>query len=219
MPRRPFTRPRYPWWVVLGVAVLVIWLRSREPVRGPAGDRNNLPRPGTRSERNEHGVPRGGEQAGGAPAQNAPEAPGQRWPDDALAEGQHQVDRVVDGDTLLLRTGQRVRLLGVNSPETVKPDSPVEPWGPEASQFTKRFVAAGQVRLTFDRERLDDYGRYLAYVWVDQRLLNEELIRQGLGRATLRHPYSEAMKRRFRRAQDEARQAGRGLWSMADAPR
>src|SRR4051794_40063399 len=71
-----------------------------------------------------------------------------------LAEGMHEVRRAVDGDTILLVSGARVRLQGINTPETVKPDSPVEPWGPEASQFTKDFLerAHHRVRLTYSLE-------------------------------------------------------------------
>ena len=80
------------------------------------------------------------------------------------------------------------------------------------------------MRLQFDKERADKYGRFLAYVWyVDEEsgeelLLNEQLLRAGLGRALLNHPYSETMKRRFRAAQQEARQARRGIWSDELAP-
>lgn len=131
----------------------------------------------------------------------------------SLAEGIHAVDRVVDGDTLLLAGGQRIRLIGVDTPETVKPDHPIEPWGPEAAEFTRQFVAARPVRLSFDRERLDRFDRYLAYAWVDERLLNEELLRAGLARWEPGYHYSQAMKTRFRRAQQEAQNARRGLWS------
>src|SRR5262249_1800710 len=81
----------------------------------------------------------------------------QRGRVEALGEGTYQVRRVVDGDTLLLADGARVRLEGIDTPETVKVDTPVEPWGPEASQFAKDFVerAGGQVRLTFPLERRD----------------------------------------------------------------
>lgn len=121
--------------------------------------------------------------------------------------------RVVDGDTLLLTNGERVRLIGVDTPETVKEDAPVEPWGPEASDFTRRFTSQGKLRLEFDRERRDDYGRTLAYVYVDDRLLNEELLREGLARYLGRHEYSQEKKARFRAAQEEARRARRGIWS------
>jgi micrococcal nuclease len=137
----------------------------------------------------------------------APHAP------ESLAEGEYQLDRVVDGDTLLLTNGARVRLIGVDTPETKKPDHPVEPWGPEATQFSQVFLAGGRLRLTFDRERVDRYGRFLAYAWVGERLLNEELIRAGLGRAVLTYPYSSSMKTRFRRAEEEARAKRRGIWS------
>jgi micrococcal nuclease len=136
-----------------------------------------------------------------------------------LAAGEHAVERVVDGDTLLLEGGMRVRLIGVDAPESVKPDAPVEPWGPEAADFTRAWIerAGGRVRLQFDRERVDDYGRHLAYVWDGERMLNEELIRAGMARAMLGFPYSESQKRRFRRAEDEARQAQRGVWSAREA--
>jgi micrococcal nuclease len=130
-----------------------------------------------------------------------------------LPEGDYRVERVVDGDTLLVAGLGRVRLTGVDAPETVKPEHPVEAWGPEASAFSKQFLSAGQVRLQFDRERIDQYGRTLAYAWVGDKLLNEELLRAGFARAELQYHYSSAMKRRFREAQDEARAAGRGLWS------
>ncbi len=140
-------------------------------------------------------------------------------PPEMLAEGSHTVRRVVDGDTLLLADRARVRLIGADTPETVKPGCPVEPWGPEATEFTRRFVAAagGSVRLQFDRQRIDRYGRFLAYVWVGDRMLNEELIRAGLATARTEFRYSESMKRRFLRAQEEARSGGRGIWSGAPA--
>ena len=125
-----------------------------------------------------------------------------------------RVQRAVDGDTLLLDDRTRVRLLGVDTPETKKPDWPVERFGPEAHDFTSRHVEGHKVRLEFDKERHDKYGRVLAYVYLDDWFLNEELIRAGLGRAITNHPYSETMKRRFRAAQREARQAHRGIWSI-----
>jgi micrococcal nuclease len=120
--------------------------------------------------------------------------------------------RVVDGDTLLLAGGERVRLLGVDTPETKRPDHPVQPLGPEAYEFTRAGVEGRTVRLEFDRERRDVFGRLLAYVYRDEWFLNEELIRAGLGKAQLQYPYSEVMKRRFRDAEHHARLHRRGLW-------
>jgi micrococcal nuclease len=133
-----------------------------------------------------------------------------------LDERQYDVERVVDGDTLLLANRARIRLIGVDTPETVKPEHAVEPWGPEATQFTRQFVAAGHVRLQFDKERLDRYDRFLAYVWVENRMLNEELVRAGLARVELEYNYSPAMKTRFRRAEAAARAARVGIWSAAN---
>ena len=99
----------------------------------------------------------------------------------------------------------------------MKPDHPVEPWGPEASQFTKDFIehAGHRVRLTFSLERKDRYDRFLAYVWDGDTMLNEELLRAGLAHARRDYHYSDAMKRRFTLAQEEAQRAGRGIWSTS----
>lgn len=125
-----------------------------------------------------------------------------------------RIARVVDGDTLkLVNHKESVRLIGVDTPETVKHNCPVQPWGPEATQFTKNFVADGEVRLEYDGDTRDKYGRILAFVWVGDRMLNEELLRAGLARAEMQYHYSKEMKARFRRAEAEARAARRGIWS------
>jgi micrococcal nuclease len=133
-----------------------------------------------------------------------------------LPEGVYDVERVVDGDTLLLTNGARVRLQGIDAPESVKPEHPVEPWGPEASAFAKELLAEGKVRLQFDRQRKDQHGRFLAYVWSGDRMLNEALVRAGLARFEAGYRYSQTMKRRLRRAEDEAKAARRGIWSGRD---
>jgi len=139
-------------------------------------------------------------------------------PPPLMAEGEHPVVRVVDGDTLLLAGDVRVRLLGVDTPETVKPDHPPEPFGPEASEFTRAFVAAGPMRLTFDRERVDRYGRQLAFVWRGDECLNEQLIAAGLSPAMTKYPYSPTMKDRFRAAEREAKRKRLGIWSTTPDP-
>lgn len=146
----------------------------------------------------------------GGETQHAPEL---------LEEGIHTVRRVVDGDTLLLESGARVRLQGIDTPETVAEHRPVEAWGPEAAAFTKQFVAAAdhKVRLTFGLERKDRHERFLAFVWHGDTMLNEELVRAGLAHARMDYRYAQPMKRRLAAAQDEARKAGRGIWSNADS--
>lgn len=138
----------------------------------------------------------------------------------AIHNGIYEVLRVVDGDTLLLRQQRiRVRLQGVDAPETVKEHTAVEEWGPEASAYTQQFVreADNHVTLTIDGEGVDQYGRHLAFVWHQGRLLNEELIENGLARAKLAYDYSQAMKGRLRSAQNKARREKLGIWSSEPA--
>src|SRR5688572_13259455 len=91
-----------------------------------------------------------------------------------LEEGIHEVRRVVDGDTLLLVSGARVRLQGIDTPETVREGFAIEAWGPQASRFTKQFVErSGQrIRLTFGLERKDRHDRFLAFAWDGDVMLN-----------------------------------------------
>ena len=124
------------------------------------------------------------------------------------------VTRVIDGDTLVLDGGEKVRLIGVDTPETVHPSRPMEFFGREASPFTKRMVEGEQVYLEYEQgsSTKDRYGRTLAYVYLrDGTLLNKEIIEQGYGHAYTRFPFSKMEE--FREAQREARAAGRGLWS------
>jgi len=126
-----------------------------------------------------------------------------------------KVDRVVDGDTAKVFYDGRseyVRYIGVDTPESVKPDSPVECYGEEAKRFNAGRIAGGSVRLVFDRERRDRYGRLLAYVYVGEELLNAEILRRGYG-TTLEVAPNTSRADRFAEIEAEARRAGRGLWS------
>ena len=136
------------------------------------------------------------------------------------AESEVRVERVVDGDTLLVEGGLRVRLLGVDTPESAIPNVPPEPLGKEASEFTRRFVeaAGGRLRLTFDREPYDRHGRRLAWAWNGETLLNEELVRTGLSPAVTSHPYSAGMKDRLRTAERHAKRLRIGLWADESSP-
>jgi micrococcal nuclease len=137
-----------------------------------------------------------------------------------LEPGEYAVRRNVDGDTLLLANGARVRLIGADTPETVRPNHPVEPFGPEASQFTREMLAAAgnRVRLEFDGPAKDRYGRFLAVVWVDGRMLNEELLRRGLARLRTEFRFSPPLKARLRAARDEAKDAARGIHGPLPVP-
>jgi micrococcal nuclease len=125
-----------------------------------------------------------------------------------------RVTRVIDGDTVEARWGgevRDVRLIGVDTPETVDPDQDVQCYGPEASAFTERKLEGKRVHLEFDEELEDRYGRTLAYVWIHDRLFNKTLVARGFARVTI-YPPNDKYQRRLERAEDAAREAGRGLW-------
>ena len=134
----------------------------------------------------------------------------QAGPPSATAE----VVRVVDGDTIEARIGGEVedlRLIGVDTPETVKPGTPVQCFGPQASHFTKGRLEGQRVRLVFGVERRDIYGRLLAYLYLGGRFFNPILVQRGLAR-TLTIPPNDRFAGRFRRLELGAARAGRGLW-------
>lgn len=124
------------------------------------------------------------------------------------------VVRAVDGDTIEVRLGGRrevVRYIGVDTPETVKPGTPVQCFGPRAHAFDRRLVAGRRVRLVFGAERRDVYGRLLAYAYLGRRFVNALLVRRGLAR-TLTIPPNDRFAERFQRLEQGAARAGRGLW-------
>jgi micrococcal nuclease len=127
-----------------------------------------------------------------------------------------RVVHVVDGDTIAvaLRDGRRetVRVLGVDTPETVKPGTPVQCYGPEASRYTKSRLTGRAVRLELDAETRDRYGRLLAYVLVDGRRFDDELLRLGYARLLVIAP-NDAHGRALLAAENDAREHRRGLWS------
>ncbi|MBS1882790.1 MAG: thermonuclease family protein [Actinobacteria bacterium] len=142
-----------------------------------------------------------------------------------------RVVRAVDGDTLEVRLDdgatETVRLIGVDTPETVKPDTPVQCFGPQASRFEHRTVEGRRVRLLTGVEPRDFYGRLLAYVWVDRRdqprpadrraatpgrSLEAELLRRGLARTLPFHP-NDRFASRFAELAQKAARAGKGLWN------
>lgn len=123
------------------------------------------------------------------------------------------VTRVVDGDTAHVDLDGRdvtVRFIGIDTPE-VAPDRPLECFGPEASAYTEDRLEGVRVRLEFDVEREDRFGRTLAYVWLGEELFNETLVREGYALVTTFPPNVRYVER-FTAAQREARERDRGLW-------
>jgi len=128
-----------------------------------------------------------------------------------------RVVRVVDGDTVVVRTGgheERVRYIGVDTPESVKPGTPVQCFAKAASAANKRLVEGQEVRLVADAEARDRYGRLLAYVYRkrDGLFVNAELVRRGYAKP-LTIPPNVAHALELRRLATTARREGRGLWS------
>ena len=123
----------------------------------------------------------------------------------------YKVKRVIDGDTLFLLNGEKVRLIGVDTPETKHPQKPVQYFGIEAYKFTKQMAEGKVVKLEYDWQRRDRYRRLLAYVYLmDGTFLNAEIIKQGYGFAYTRYPFKYMEE--FRLYQREAREKKRGLW-------
>lgn len=133
-------------------------------------------------------------------------------PDATRASASRVCIRVIDGDTIQLDGGERVRLIGVDTPETVDPRRPVQYFGKEASAFTRKLTEGRTVRLEFGDETFDRYHRTLAYVYLpDGTFLNAEIIRQGYGFAYTRFPFR--YQEEFVRLERQAREERRGLWA------
>jgi micrococcal nuclease len=125
-----------------------------------------------------------------------------------------QVVRVVDGDTIIVDIeGQeyRVRYIGIDTPETVHPTKPVEPFGKEASDMNKQLVEGKIVRLEKDISETDRYDRLLRYVYVDDMFVNAELVRRGYAQVTT-YPPDVKYQDLFLEYQREAQTENRGLW-------
>jgi micrococcal nuclease len=134
--------------------------------------------------------------------------------DEGPASAEAFVVRVVDGDTIEARIGgtlEDVRYIGVDTPETVKPDTPVQCFGPRASAFNHHLVEHRRLRLVFGVERRDIYGRLLAYAYLGRRFVNATLVRRGLAR-TLTIPPNDRFAHPLRRLELRAARSGRGLW-------
>lgn len=139
-------------------------------------------------------------------------APAPQTPGAAPAVPLRTVVRVVDGDTVVLDGNEKVRLIGINTPETVDPRRPVETYGKEASARTKALVEGKRVRLELDVEPVDRYGRTLGYLFLeDGTFVNLSLVADGYASA-YRYPPNVKHAERFREAERAAREARLGLW-------
>lgn len=131
--------------------------------------------------------------------------------------GLYQVTRFVDGDTIAVDMNgktETIRMIGIDTPETHKPNAPVQCYGPAASAYVKNLVGSSKVRLEADPKSTnrDRYERLLRYVYLpDGRLIAQESIKNGYGFAYTQFPFTKSEL--FITSQEEARTQGRGLWS------
>lgn len=137
---------------------------------------------------------------------------------DATLPATATVVRVIDGDTIVVADSGghafRVRLLGMDTPETVDPRKPIQCFGPQASAYTKHLLTGRRVMLRYDRVLHDRYGRVLAYVYRDGAqplFVDADLVARGYAR-TLTIPPNTAHAAQLARLQSAAAVAGRGLW-------
>ena len=132
----------------------------------------------------------------------------------------YPVTRIIDGDTIEIRYAGKptsVVLIGVDTPETVHPSKPVEPFGKEATAFTSNLLLGESVYLRFDGNRTDTYGRLLAYLYraPDGLFVNLEVVRQGYGKVYTVFPFKH--KTLFQHYSGQAQQSRRGLWSAGSS--
>lgn len=137
---------------------------------------------------------------------------------ETASETNATVTNVVDGDTIDVQfegSEERIRLILVDTPETKHPQKGVQPFGPEASEFTTSRLSGKDVTLELGIEERDRYGRLLAYVFLNGENFNERLLSEGLGRVAVYPPNTEYLDE-FRSAEAEAKAAGKGIWSLED---
>lgn len=127
------------------------------------------------------------------------------------------ITRVVDGDTMEVSYNGKqdtIRLLLIDTPETHKPNTPVEPFGPEASAYAEQVLAGRDVKLELDGPQRDKYGRLLCYLWVGDQLFNKMQIEKGYARVAYVYdpPYKHYDE--LVAAEQKAKSAGIGIWSI-----
>ncbi|MEE8314942.1 MAG: thermonuclease family protein [Syntrophobacteria bacterium] len=130
---------------------------------------------------------------------------------DSLRVKVHWVD---DGDTIVVAGGERVRYLGINTPEVAHKDEPGEPFGDEAKAFNKKLVQGRWINLELAEQQRDPYGRLLAYVFLaDGTFVNGELVRQGYAHLLRKQPKLRYWERLLA-LQRQALKKKKGMWSL-----
>lgn len=204
---------RRTFWVLVAVGLLVLAGGCATYARSPADPSATTP-----DSPAAHSSDPGGETSVlPVPGARDPPAGASSWVPNAV------VERVVDGDTIIARIGERsetVRLIGLDAPESVAPTRPVQCYGKEASGFLEAVLPAGtEITLLRDVEARDIYDRLLGYVVrsSDGLFVNLELVAAGYA-AVLTYPPNDHYADALDRAQAEAAASGRGLWSACGGP-
>jgi len=125
-------------------------------------------------------------------------------------ENVYLVTRVIDGDTIEIEGGQKVRYIGIDTPETLDPRKPVQCFGVEASNYNKQLVEGKRVRLEKDISETDKYGRLLRYVYLGDVFINLKLVQEGYA-SSYSYPPDIKHQEQFVEAQKMAREQNKGL--------
>lgn len=130
----------------------------------------------------------------------------------------YSVKNVIDGDTIEIERygkAEKVRMIGIDTPETLDPRKPVQCFGKEASDKSKDLLSGGRVRLEFDPivGQKDKYNRLLAYVWSNNELVNLKLIKEGYASEYTYRSQAYKYQNEFKNAQTVAKESSVGLWS------
>ena len=126
-----------------------------------------------------------------------------------------QVVRVIDGDTIEIASGEHVRYLAIDTPQTVHPEKPVQCYGKEASDRNKELVEGRKVKLLREGEDKDKFGRLLRYVFADGILVNAELVWEGYAYAKS-YDIEPSLYQVMVQLERSAREAKRGLWAACE---
>lgn len=138
--------------------------------------------------------------------------PSQIWVVSEAGQLEALVVRVIDGDTVEIEGGQRVRYIGIDTPEIARPTEPAEYFGEEAAEKNRALVEGRIVSLESDVAVRDEYGRWLRYVWLGDTMINAELVRLGCAYAYSLPPNTRYQEL-FLRLEGEAREQKLGLWT------
>jgi len=135
---------------------------------------------------------------------------------DVFREEGYFVQRVIDGDTIRLQNGKLVRYIGIDSPETRKRAGGVWHYAPElyaldAKRLNSELVGGGRVELEFDEEKYDKYGRWLAYVYANNKMVNEEILKAGYAKILMIPPNTKYYHK-LKMAEAEAKKNKLGIW-------